>query len=98
MEAADPKEFEDFKQQLTAMQIDKSRLRLLKAWLSDHAVTCTQAVEVLKVLFGLGDVAVQAAVLIHPKLVDPQHIESVLLKDGFQYNDERQEAKEKMGL
>lgn len=31
-DAANEKEFEDFQKQFTAMQEDKSRIRLLKAW------------------------------------------------------------------
>ena len=118
-----------------------SRKRLLKAWLSDHHLTCDQgtaplsinlsanfaivhehpvdppplpplplprsppappppslpglaAVEVLQLLFGMGDICVQAAVLIKPRLVDPANIEVVLLAKGFQYDDEREDARQ----
>ena len=43
--------------------------------------------------FGLGDVAIEAAALMRPALVDPENIEGVLLT-GFQYEDERAAARE----
>lgn len=91
--AASAKEFDDFKEQFENMQIDSSRIRLLKAWLSDHHLTCKQGVQVLQLLFGLGDIGVRAAVLMKPCIVDPDQIEPVLLRQGFQYDDERDDAR-----
>lgn len=90
---------EDFKSQFVGLSDDRSRLRLLNAWLSDegHNLSCEQAAEVLKLLFGLGDVAIKAAVAMKPHLSDPEHIDPTLLS-AFQYDDEKQDAKEQLGL
>eukprot|EP00039_Didymoeca_costata_P030910 m.32069 g.32069 ORF g.32069 m.32069 type:complete len:99 (+) comp8375_c0_seq1:86-382(+) len=97
---ADPateKEFTDFVEQFTAMSEDKSRMRLLKAWLTDHKLSCEQAAKVLKELFGLGDVAVKAATLMHPQLTDPNNVTATLLP-AFKFDDEREDAKKALGL
>eukprot|EP00035_Acanthoeca_spectabilis_P022343 m.443200 g.443200 ORF g.443200 m.443200 type:complete len:98 (+) comp18937_c0_seq1:1603-1896(+) len=96
--AASDKELSDFKEQFEAMQIDKSRIRLLKAWLSDHKLTCEQAVGILQLLFGLGDVGIQALVAIRPQIVDPENVEPVLIENGFEYGDEKADAKKALGL
>jgi hypothetical protein len=67
-------------------------------WLSDHKLTCEQAVGVLKVLLGLGDVQIQALVAIHPCLIDPENTADVLIEQGFQYKDEKQDARAAVGL
>ena len=67
-------------------------------WLSDHKLTCGQAVEVLQLLFGLGDIGIQALVAIHPNITDPENIDSVLIEKGFQYADERKDARAAIGL
>ena len=64
------------------------------SWLTDHQLSCEQAVDVLQLLFGLGDVAIQALVAMHPRLTDPENIESVIIPRGFQYDDERADARE----
>ena len=46
----------------------------------------------LKLLFGLGDTAIQALLIIHPHLTDPENAEGVLIQQGFQYADERENA------
>mmetsp|Transcript_5106 Transcript_5106/g.13267 ORF Transcript_5106/g.13267 Transcript_5106/m.13267 type:complete len:98 (-) Transcript_5106:88-381(-) len=96
--AASDKEYNDFKEQFEAMQIDSSRLRLLKAWLSDHQLTCEQAVGILQLMFGLGDVAIKALAAMHPRLTDPENVQGVLIEDGFQYDDERADARAQLGL
>eukprot|EP00041_Stephanoeca_diplocostata_P014700 m.276475 g.276475 ORF g.276475 m.276475 type:complete len:102 (-) comp19765_c1_seq2:33-338(-) len=91
--AATDKEFSDFKEQFEGMQVDKSRIRLLRAWLTDHKISCSQGVELLQVLLGLGDVAISAATLMKPELLDPENIEPVLIAQGFKYDDEKEDAR-----
>lgn len=55
---------------------------LLCQRLSDHKLACVQAAELLKIMFGVGDIGVQAAVLIYPQLTDPDQAEAVSLSEG----------------
>eukprot|EP00729_Bicosta_minor_P018359 gene18359-4667_t len=89
-DAVTEKEFGDFRSQFEAMQEDKSRLRLLKAWLSDHKLSCAQAAELLQIMFGVGDIGVQAAILMHPQLTDPDQTEAVLVA-AFKFPEEKDE-------
>ena len=64
----------------------------------EHTLTCVQMAACLKKLFGLGDVAVKAAVLLYPKLTDPAAFESAVLHVAFQFDDERADVKAALGL
>lgn len=92
------KEFIDFKEQFIGMRDDKSRLRLLKAWLSDHTLSCAEAAELLQSLFGLGNIAILAATAIQPQLTDPENMDSVMISKGFQFDDEKEDARIALGL
>eukprot|EP00051_Salpingoeca_urceolata_P027206 m.480425 g.480425 ORF g.480425 m.480425 type:complete len:100 (+) comp21834_c0_seq1:59-358(+) len=91
-------EYADIHEQMQNNREDKSRTRLLKAWLSDHQLTCEQAKGLLSTFFGLGDTKVQAAVLMHSQVTDPQNFVDVVLEQGLQYPEERQDVKQALGL
>ena len=83
--------------QFVALSDDKSRMRLLKAWLTDHKLTCSEAVVLLELMFGVGDIAVQAMALMQPNLTDPDQIAAVVLP-AFKFEDERSDVKTALGL
>lgn len=52
----------------------------------------------LKRLFGLGDVAVKGAVILYPKLSDPENFLGQVLPVAFEFDDERADVKQALGL
>eukprot|EP00047_Mylnosiga_fluctuans_P014302 m.37280 g.37280 ORF g.37280 m.37280 type:complete len:97 (+) comp5437_c0_seq1:1447-1737(+) len=95
--ATDAHAFADFKSMITETRDDKSRLRLLKAWIGDHKVSCAQTGELLATFFGLGDTKVQAAVAAYPQIVDPAGF-AALLQSAFKFEEERTDVRKRLGL
>ena len=62
-----------------------------------HKLSCEQSIPIFATFFGLGDVKVEAAKAIYPRLVDANAFPQVLCT-VFKYEDERSQVKQVLGL
>jgi len=46
----------------------------------------------MQIMFGVGDIGVQAAILMHPQLTDPDQTEAVLVA-AFKFPEEKDEVR-----
>jgi hypothetical protein len=100
MSAAKPaitqKDLKNLLEQLSRMQRDKDRVRLVSVAAESFSFTTAQVLELVDAQT-FGDARNQTAILTHPRLTDPENFEKVVLA-SFKFKEDQAEIKESLGL
>ena len=90
-----PAAFTSLKAAIQLESFADGKLRVLRDALKSHRLTVVQASEILA-LYDFSADRVEAAVAIHPALVDPENFYQ--LYAAFDFDSDKEELKEKLGL
>jgi len=90
------KDLDNLREQLNNMPKDKDRIRLITAAADSFQFTTAQMKQLIEVQH-YGDAKNQTAILLHPKLLDPQNFEKLIIP-CFKFQEDIQEIKTALNL
>eukprot|EP01087_Luapelamoeba_hula_P017502 TRINITY_DN5523_c0_g1_i1.p2 TRINITY_DN5523_c0_g1~~TRINITY_DN5523_c0_g1_i1.p2 ORF type:complete len:100 (-),score=28.28 TRINITY_DN5523_c0_g1_i1:53-352(-) len=90
------KHLADLKEQLDRMNRDRDRVRLVTASAEGHWFTCAQVKELVEVQH-FGEAKTMTAVLLYPKVIDPDNFEATVIS-AYQFEEDKKEVKAAIGL
>jgi len=90
------KDLDNLKEQLNRMPKDKDRIRLVTAAADGFKFNCAQ-VKTLVDIQHFGDAKNQTAILLHPKIVDQENFENVVLSQ-YKFDEDKKEIRTAVGL
>jgi len=90
------KDLDNLKEQLNRMPKDKDRIRLVTAAADSFKFNCAQVKQLVDVQH-FGEAKNQTAILLHPKIVDPENFDKVVLAQ-YKFDEDKNEIRTALGL